>query len=99
MVDPVGAKPATSVDRSIAPVVRNAPLAPIPAPGRGEGDQATASTIATIARDYASVPPVDQDRVARIRRAIANGTYPILPETVADRLIALRLDWNPHEPA
>ena len=37
------------------------------------------------------VPPVDQDRVAQVRNAIARGDYPILPVKVCDALIAASL--------
>ena len=36
----------------------------------------------------AAKPPVDLDQVAMIRKAIANGSYPILPMRVADAIIA-----------
>ncbi|MFN3517573.1 MAG: flagellar biosynthesis anti-sigma factor FlgM [Novosphingobium sp.] len=36
-------------------------------------------------------PPVDADRVAEIRKAIEQGTYPILPARVADAIIAAGL--------
>src|SRR4051812_15817828 len=32
--------------------------------------------------------PVDSDRVSQIRKALEDGTYPILPMTVADAIIA-----------
>ena len=35
-----------------------------------------------------------QDRVAAIKKAIADGNFPILPATIADQMIALKLDWN-----
>lgn len=35
--------------------------------------------------------PVDGDRVAQIRKALENGTYPIIPTTVADSIIAAGL--------
>ena len=44
----------------------------------------------------AASPPVDADRVAAIKKAIAEGRFPILPATIADRLIALKLQWNPN---
>jgi negative regulator of flagellin synthesis FlgM len=31
--------------------------------------------------------------VALVRRAIERGDFPILPATIADRMIALRYDW------
>lgn len=36
-------------------------------------------------------PPVDTDRVAQIRKAIEQGTYPIVPAKVADAMIAAGL--------
>lgn len=48
-----------------------------------------------VARALSAEAPVDLDRVTRIKQAIANGTYPIAPETIADRLMALKLDWRP----
>jgi negative regulator of flagellin synthesis FlgM len=36
----------------------------------------------------AGAAPVDGDRVAQIRKALEDGTYPILPMTVADAIIA-----------
>lgn len=36
----------------------------------------------------AGAVPVDGDRVAQIRKALEDGTYPILPMTVADAIIA-----------
>jgi negative regulator of flagellin synthesis FlgM len=36
-------------------------------------------------------PPVDADRVAEIRKAIEQGTYPIVPAKVADAIIAAGL--------
>ena len=44
----------------------------------------------------AASAPVDSDRVATIKKAIAEGRFSILPATIADRLIALKLQWNPN---
>ena len=52
------------------------------------------SGVSTRARNLAAQPPVDMDRVAQIKKAIANGDFPILPATIADQMIALKLDWN-----
>lgn len=35
--------------------------------------------------------PVDHERVAEIREALRDGTYPIVPAKIADALIAARL--------
>lgn len=39
----------------------------------------------------ASQPPVDAERVAQIREALKEGSYPILPAKIADAMIAARL--------
>ena len=58
-------------------------------------DPSPADVAATggLAAALATKPPVDGERVAQIKKAIANGTFPILPATIADRLLALRYDW------
>lgn len=97
MVDPIGPKGSTPTDLRVAPV------APTPAPPRvapaATADGHQASPVGQLAAQLAAQPPVDTDRVARIKRAIAEGTFPILPATIADRLLALKYDWNSHDPA
>lgn len=39
----------------------------------------------------AGTPPVNADRVAEIRKAIETGSYPVIPTTVADAIIAAGL--------
>lgn len=39
----------------------------------------------------AARPPVDADRVAQIRAALKDGSYPIVPAKIADAMIAARL--------
>ncbi|MFN4112574.1 MAG: flagellar biosynthesis anti-sigma factor FlgM [Sphingomonadaceae bacterium] len=39
----------------------------------------------------ARTPPVDQDRVAEIRAALRDGSYPLVPARIADAMIAARL--------
>lgn len=36
----------------------------------------------------AGAPPINADRVAAIRKALQDGTYPILPMTIADAIVA-----------
>jgi negative regulator of flagellin synthesis FlgM len=57
--------------------------------------RADPSTLKVLAGPLTAAAPVDTDRVAKIRKAIADGNFPLIPSTVADRLIALRLEWNP----
>lgn len=40
------------------------------------------------ARVAAGEPPIDADRVTEIRKAVEQGTYPIVPTKVADAMIA-----------
>lgn len=40
-----------------------------------------------------SAPPVDADRVAQIRKALQEGTYPLVPTKVADAIIAARVGF------
>lgn len=75
-------------------MVRAAPVSPVET-----GSTGVAAQVSTASREAAAAAPADLDRVARIRAAIRNGTFPIYPAQVADRLIALKLEWNPHADA
>lgn len=52
---------------------------------------ATAASASPAARMAAEGAPVDMDRVAAIKAAIASGNYPVDPAVIADRMIALDL--------
>lgn len=92
MVDAIGslAKLTGRTVQAAAPVAASAPVKPAPA----GADQARVAAT-QVARDLSSSAPVDHDRVTRIKQAIADGNYPIATETIADRLLALKLDWRP----
>lgn len=94
MVDPVGFKPASFSPR-LSPV---APAAPVRAVD-GVADAAPASGAASLTQAAAASAPVDAERVARIKKAIADGKFPLVPSTIADRLLALKLHWKPNDPA
>lgn len=92
-MDASGVKGATN-DRAVARVLAARAAAPTPAPTsppRGPG--ADVASLSGVAAELAAKPPVDAERVQQIKRAIANGTFPILPATVADRLLAARYEW------
>lgn len=99
MVDSVGAKPIGpgSVARIAAtqPVTAatTTPSATRPATG------ADIASLSGVAQAMAASPPVDTDRVARIRKAIEDGKFPLSPSTIADQMIALKLDWIKHDAA
>ncbi|OYY90426.1 MAG: flagellar biosynthesis anti-sigma factor FlgM [Sphingomonas sp. 28-66-16] len=98
MVDPLGPKTVRANDQRLAPV---GAVAAIKAPRSAVAEPAgvAASALAAVVADLATSPPVDAERVARIKQAIASGHYPITPESIADRLIALKLNWSPHDPS
>ena len=97
MVDVSGTKGAAN-DRAVARVLeaRAVQATPQPASAPTGTPQRAAPDVALlsgVAAELAAKPPVDTDRVQQIKRAIANGTFPILPATVADRLLAVRYEW------
>ena len=59
--------------------------------------RADPSTLKALSAPLATTPPVDADRVSKIKKAIADGKFPLVPSTVADRLLALKLEWKPNE--
>lgn len=96
MVDQIGWKGAAPVARSgVSTAVSTAATVPIRA-----AEVTPAADVAQtegLARQLAAQPPVDAERVAKIKAAIAAGKFPILPSTIADRLLALKLEWNGSE--
>ncbi|TGX53222.1 flagellar biosynthesis anti-sigma factor FlgM [Sphingomonas gei] len=97
MVDPIGNKAGAVADRRIAPV---APAAPVAAAKPTSNEvRAVESTAVQLTGTMAAKPPVDAERVAKIRKAIEDGKFPIYPTTIADRLLALKLEWSPNDPA
>jgi negative regulator of flagellin synthesis FlgM len=98
MVDSIGAKPSVAGDRSVARIAAAAPTTVVQTPVLPKQISVVPESIA-LAKSMAASPPIDASRVAAIKKAIATGTFPILPATIADRLMALRLDWNSNETA
>ncbi|KRC79563.1 flagellar biosynthesis anti-sigma factor FlgM [Sphingomonas sp. Root241] len=97
MVDPIGNKAGAVADRRIAPVAPAAPVE-VAKPVANEV-KAVESTAAELSSAMAAKPPVDAERVAKIRKAIEDGKFPIYPTTIADRLLALKLEWSPNDAA
>lgn len=90
-----GLSSVASVQRTAkaGPVAEAAPVAKPVAAGVMQAPGGMASAMA-------SSPPVDADRVQQIKTALANGTFPLSPSTIADQFIALRFDWmSQNEPA
>ena len=103
MVEALGVKGAAN-DRAVARVLEARAVQPPPAPtsppqeGLASGG-ADVARLSGVSADLAARPPVDPDRILQIKKAIANGTFPILPATVADRLLAVRYEWLDRESA
>jgi flagellar biosynthesis anti-sigma factor FlgM len=92
VVDPIGAKPIPRAAGRLAPVSGSA-AAPQVDPVTSERGSGHAASVAAVAREAARSPPVDHQRVAVLRAAIANGDFRPSPETVADRMIGAMHEW------
>lgn len=51
----------------------------------------SAGSSSPVARMAAEGAPIDMDRIAAIKAAIASGNYPVDPAAIADRMLALDL--------
>lgn len=94
MVDPIGSKPGPVVDRRAASIGAAQPVA---APKTVAPVASEAPEAAQVSQAMAAEAPVDSERVARIRKAVQDGRFPLIPSTIADRLLALKLEWNPND--
>lgn len=102
MVESIGSTPLSgsgSVTRVAAPAAAPAVQPVLQQTAQQAPAQPARTQLSNLARTLAASAPVDTDRVGEIKKAIADGSFPILPATIADRLLALRLNWNGHETA
>ncbi|MEH3045755.1 flagellar biosynthesis anti-sigma factor FlgM [Sphingomonas adhaesiva] len=99
MVDSVSTSTIKAGDLRAGGVLRAAAAAPVAAASTTPTPLRTEAPVApeTMARTMASSAPVDVERVQAIKTAIANGTFPLSPATIADQLIALKYDWMSNE--
>lgn len=51
-------------------------------------------TAANAAANAADAPPVDADRVAAIRAALRDGSYPLVPTKIVDAMIAAQVSFS-----
>ncbi|MBB4086569.1 flagellar biosynthesis anti-sigma factor FlgM [Sphingomonas carotinifaciens] len=96
MVDAVSSRPISGDAKIIrvGTVAATAPATQASNAGATRMGGADTAALSGLAADLAKSPPVDTDRVATIKRAIEKGEFPILPATIADQMIALKLNWN-----
>jgi negative regulator of flagellin synthesis FlgM len=86
MIDGVGKSGAGPIDLGRAE--KGNAASPVAGTGARSGEGRIESAVLDL---VASGPPVDTGRVASIRSAIAQGRYPIDPDRIAERMIALDL--------
>lgn len=100
MVDPIGIKTgAVASQRTVSVVATQAAAAPKAVQTSTDDAKPAETEAAELAATMASKAPVDSDRVARIKKAVEEGRFPLVPSTVADRLLAIKMQWNPNDPA
>lgn len=89
MVESIGARPISS-ETKVSRVTAPRPVTRVAASAVPDGDT---TALSGMAKSLAASPPIDTDRIALVKRAIERGDFPILPATIADRMIALKYDW------
>ncbi|WP_066797951.1 flagellar biosynthesis anti-sigma factor FlgM [Sphingomonas soli] len=95
MVDPIGIKTGAMAARAVSSVHalnRVAQASPVE-----KAAPAVQTAASELTANMASKPPVDSERVAKIKKAIEDGNFPLVPSTIADRLLALKMQWNPND--
>jgi negative regulator of flagellin synthesis FlgM len=103
MVDPIGIKAGAVVDRRSTPAVSTetvaaaAPVSVVKGAGAGDTVPQEAASATLLSRAMSAQPPADAERIAKIRKAVQEGRFPLVPSTIADRLLALKLEWNPND--
>lgn len=95
MVDPIGIKTGAVVARPVSGVNALGKVAEVK--GASRAAPAVQTNASALTSSMAATPPVDVERVAKIRKAIEDGNFPLIPSTIADRLLALKLQWNPND--
>ena len=93
MIASIGAKAVLPQDRLVVPVAPTSQTAN--AAARPTETAAKQLELSALAFDFGKAAPVDEKRVEAVKRAVRNGTYPVTPETIADRMLALKLYWSP----
>ncbi|MFD1610243.1 flagellar biosynthesis anti-sigma factor FlgM [Sphingomonas tabacisoli] len=92
MIDPIGVTPGTVPSGRVesdgkAKVVR------IDAVRAAEPAVVAETSVRETAKALAFRPPVDLERVRQIKQALADKGYPIVPSTIADRMIEAQMRW------
>jgi negative regulator of flagellin synthesis FlgM len=94
-VDPIGIKTGAVPARAVSSV--NALSKVAEASAVKNAAPAVQTNATELTSSMAAKPPVDSERVAKIKKAIEDGNFPLVPSTIADRLLALKMQWNPND--
>lgn len=90
-----GVSPASAADRAKA---RPSSDGAAPSAGRSTAGSTNGTGVAVeITAPAQNGPPVDTDRVAEIRNALREGTYPLVPAKIADAMIAAQFEFEVQE--
>lgn len=95
MVEPIGIKTGAVPARAVSSVNTVSKVTQASAVRSPETVVQTSASALT--SSMAQSAPVDAERVAKIKKAIEDGNFPLVPSTVADRLLALKMQWKPHD--
>lgn len=85
MLDGIGKSGMGRLDAQRATLGKAVTSAPV---GASLGEGRSAGIGGTIADLVSAGPPVDTDKVARVRAAIASGAYAVDPDKIAEAMIA-----------
>ena len=84
-----GPRALSETDRSPARLAAGAQ-----APQASNGVQAAGVSLEVNATVNTTKPPVNSDRVAEIRSALKDGSYPLVPAEIADAIIAAQISFG-----
>ncbi len=88
--------PSVSASRAVTASER-AQIEARPAPAGSTAPAAPSSpgiSLEVTAANAAATPPVDAERVAAIRNALRDGSYPLVPTKIADAMIAAQVSLS-----
>ncbi len=90
MIKPVGQNISAAIDATKLreTTQARAPVAPTAPVSNSTTERVAANPAARLAQQGA---PIDMDKVARIKAAIASGNYPVDADAIADRMVELDL--------
>jgi negative regulator of flagellin synthesis FlgM len=90
MIDSIGKSGTGRIELARGPAGQGA--SPVNAAGASGGSSRSGGLSGAVADLVAMGPPVESERVAVLRQAIAQGSYRADPQAIADRMIAADLD-------